>query len=287
MKVSIVIPSFNGKEIIEPLLNDLNNIFKHSTDFQYEIIVSDDGSTDGTIDWLKSKYPWVFYVPSKQNTGFGATVNRGVAAASGDVLCICNNDIRISDTNIFKTIVDQLSTSRNIFAVMPLVNAVGLGNVIENINWLRVSKGLAWLEKADKITDLPANKNLALCGAFFVCRKIDYTRLNGFDAAYNQAYWEDVDLGLRANAEGMSIELIGNCTVRHEHSQTISTSFGDRWKTIQLLKNQLIFCKKHSKTLKLGYSSRIWHLLRALKWISKHDLELAKIYFQAAIHQNR
>lgn len=283
MNLSVVIPNYNGKNIIEPLLLDLKRIIEanHYSNTDLEVIISDDGSTDGSVEWLRDNFPWVVIVESNVNTGFGANVNRGVNRASGLYICICNNDISIKDDQIFEKLINILETDPSNFAVMPKVIAVGLGSVVENINWLRSSKGLAWLERAPAVSEIPIDKELVLCGAFFVCRKTDFINLQGFNPIFNPAYWEDVDLGIRANLKGKKIILAEDCEVYHQHSQTISSAFGERWKLKQLLKNQLIICQTHSKYLKIGASARFWYLLRSLKWLIKNDKEIASFYWQA------
>lgn len=281
MKLSIVIPNYNGINIIPPLLSDLDRINKLNPSLDLEVIVTDDCSTDGSLEWIQSEFPWVKTVKSIINTGFGSNVNRGVEYATGEYLCICNNDIRISDSHVIDTLISAIESNPKAFAAMPQISATGLGSIIENINWLRSSRGLAWLERVASLADIPKGKELILCGAFFVCRRADFVSLKGFDPAYNPAYWEDVDLSLRANAAGKRILLEENCLVLHEHSKTMNSVFGDRWKFVQLLRNQLILCKIHSAVLQLGCCYRLWYLLRALKWVLKGDREVAILYWKA------
>ena len=68
MDVSIIIVNFNTKELLS---NCINSIYKNTKDITFEIIVSDNGSTDGSIEMLKSTFPNVILLENNQNLGFG------------------------------------------------------------------------------------------------------------------------------------------------------------------------------------------------------------------------
>ena len=72
MQVSIIIVNYNTKELIK---NCINSIYKYTQDIQYEIIVSDNGSTDGSIEMLKSEFPNVILIENNANLGFGTKMS--------------------------------------------------------------------------------------------------------------------------------------------------------------------------------------------------------------------
>ena len=87
---SIIIPTYNGKALLATCLAALRGQ-AYPAD-RFEVIVVDDASSDGTVEYLAESYPEVRVVALAQNSGFIAACNAGVAAAQGRVLVLLNND---------------------------------------------------------------------------------------------------------------------------------------------------------------------------------------------------
>jgi len=88
--VSIVIPTYNGRALLAVCLPSLR-AQSYPAD-RFEVIVVDDASSDGTVEYLAAEFPWVRVAALTQNSGFIAACNAGVAAAQGEVLVLLNND---------------------------------------------------------------------------------------------------------------------------------------------------------------------------------------------------
>lgn len=89
MDVSIIIVNYNTKELTR---NCLKSIYEHTYDIDFEVIVSDNGSTDGSIEMIKSEFPQVILIENKVNLGFGAANNRGLKIAKGKYVFYLNSD---------------------------------------------------------------------------------------------------------------------------------------------------------------------------------------------------
>ena len=89
MQVSIIIVNYNTKQI---LCNCLNSIYSHTKDITFEVIVSDNGSTDGSINLIKSQFPQVILIENNANLGFGAANNRALDIAKGKYIFYLNSD---------------------------------------------------------------------------------------------------------------------------------------------------------------------------------------------------
>ena len=89
MDVSIIIVSYNTKELTH---NCLKSVFEQTKDIAFEVIVSDNGSTDGSVGMIKAEFPQVILIENNANLGFGAANNRGLVIAKGKYIFYLNSD---------------------------------------------------------------------------------------------------------------------------------------------------------------------------------------------------
>lgn len=89
MDVSIIIVNFNTKHLLE---NCLTSIYEKTKDILFEVIVSDNGSKDGSIEMIKNKFPQVILLENNDNLGFGKANNKGLLKASGKYILYLNSD---------------------------------------------------------------------------------------------------------------------------------------------------------------------------------------------------
>ena len=89
MDVSIIIVNYNTRELLR---NCLESIYQHTIDINFEVIVSDNGSVDGSIEMLKKEFPQVVLIENNANLGFGTANNRGLAIAKGKYIFYLNSD---------------------------------------------------------------------------------------------------------------------------------------------------------------------------------------------------
>ena len=92
--VSVLIPTWNGKDLLRACLDSLaQQTFKNC-----EVIVADNGSTDGTDAMLAEQYPWVRVVALERNLGFARGVHAAYGAARGELIVLLNNDTEAAPT---------------------------------------------------------------------------------------------------------------------------------------------------------------------------------------------
>jgi GT2 family glycosyltransferase len=89
MDVSIIIVNYNTKELI---YNCISSIYQNTANINFEIIVSDNGSTDGSIGMIKEKFPEVLLIENKKNIGFGSANNKASNVAKGKYILYLNSD---------------------------------------------------------------------------------------------------------------------------------------------------------------------------------------------------
>ncbi|MBQ4407178.1 MAG: glycosyltransferase family 2 protein [Bacteroidales bacterium] len=107
MDVSIIIVNYNTCNLLR---NCLNSIFKHTEDIDFEVIVSDNGSKDDSLEMIKHEFPQVVLVENNANLGFGTANNRGLKIAKGKYIFYLNSDTLLLN-NAVKMFYDYWETS--------------------------------------------------------------------------------------------------------------------------------------------------------------------------------
>ena len=101
MKLSVVILNYNVKYFVDLCLQ---SVFKAIEGIDAEVIVVDNASVDGSVNWIKTHFPEVKLIINKDNTGFPKGNNIGVAQAKGEYLCILNPDTIVEEDTFEKAI---------------------------------------------------------------------------------------------------------------------------------------------------------------------------------------
>src|SRR6202167_736594 len=97
MKLSIVIICWNDWKVIEDCLR---SIFETTHGVEYEVIVSDNGSTDGSVEKIRAQFPSVRILENRANLGFAKANNVGIREAGGEYVLILNPDTIIHDGSL-------------------------------------------------------------------------------------------------------------------------------------------------------------------------------------------
>lgn len=123
MHVSIIIVNYNTSTLLR---NCIESIYKHTKDITFEIIVSDNGSTDDSVQMLRRDFPEVIVIENKANLGFGAANNRGLDIAKGEFIFYLNSDTVLLN-NAVKIFYDFWNSHQNL-------NPGSLGTMLTNGN---------------------------------------------------------------------------------------------------------------------------------------------------------
>jgi len=245
MKVSVVIPCWNGKKLLE---KNLPAVLAIGSD---EVIIVDDFSSDDSVKFLKDNYPQIKLLEHKKNLGFGKTCNDGVSKAKGEIIILLNQDVR-PDKELLKYTLSHFSDQK-IFAVSFNEKTWSWGKIFWKNGFVE--------HKPGQIT-----KNVHISawasGASAAFRKSIWLKLEGFDSVFYPFYWEDVDLGYRAWKYGYKIIWEPKAVVEHKHGETIGKSFSQDYINFVSTRNQLIF---------------IWKNITQTKFILDHWFNLGKL----------
>jgi GT2 family glycosyltransferase len=218
MKVSFISPLFNGLPLTQTMLASLRETLPPGLD--HEIILVDDGSTDGTRKWLASLPAPCRSLLNAQNIGFAGACNRGAATATGDLLFFLNNDLVL--------LPGWLGPMLAAFTRFPDAGLVGnvqlnaATGAVDHTGMAFDAKGKPAHETGRAWTTRwfgrPACRPVdALTGACFAIRRTDWAQLGGFDEGFVNG-GEDIDLCLRAAAAGRRNFVALRSVVRHHVS---------------------------------------------------------------------
>ena len=207
--VSIIIINYNGKSYLEKCLESIKKI-KYDN---LEIIVVDNNSTDGTMEFLAQNYPSIITLKLDKNYGFAKPNNVAAKIAKGDFLLFLNNDTEVTPnflTELVQVLVgnDQIGICQSLL-LKPNGEIDSSGDFIDTIGVVYNSK-----EPIDKIREISSAR-----GASMIIRKELFLDLEGFDEQFFVSF-EDVDLGWRTWIKGYKVVINPKSVVYHHGGKT-------------------------------------------------------------------
>jgi GT2 family glycosyltransferase len=212
---SIVIPTWNGADLLPGALDSL----RAQTFRDFEIIVVDNGSTDGTRELLARRYSEVRVVALDRNRGFAAATNIGLRAALGEILVCLNNDV-VAEPGWLGALAKALDSRPEVGSVackMMDAKRPGIldaaGDAMSLVAW-NIGRG-----EKDAPRFNVAREILSACAGACAYRRAVFETVGWFDERYF-AWFEDVDLGLRAQIAGFRCWYEPGAVVHHLGSAT-------------------------------------------------------------------
>jgi O-antigen biosynthesis protein len=240
---SVVIPNWNGRDLLEKYLPSIIEALAGNP--QNEILVVDNGSTDGSADFVRARFPQVNLVPLPQNLGFGGGSNVGFRRAANDIVVLLNSDMRVAPDFL----APLLEGFRD-----PDVFAVSCQIFFSDPAKLREESGLTqgwWEDGSLRVRHRidPAIRDLYPCfyggGGSCAFDRPKFEELGGFDHLLRPFYLEDTDLGYLAWKRGWKVLYQPQSVVFHEHRGTIGKRFREHQIQAVLKKNYLLFTWKN------------------------------------------
>lgn len=236
--ISVISPTLNGLQLLEKTLPLLCDSLKSLT-LKTELIIVDNGSTDGTKAFIDNLNFNIVYVKKDRNEGFSKGCNAGAKAASGNYLFFINNDI-IVEGDFLSPLLKIHKATKNVFAVGPKFmrwDKVTLDDAKRNPVF---ENGLFDVVLDNDNLDKTGAMVFFLGGGFLVSRDAFFD-LGGFDEIYTPFAWEDLDLGYRSIKRGFSNLYCPDVTMFHKREATSKEKFTSvQFKSI-VWKNKFIF----------------------------------------------
>ncbi len=274
MRVSIVIPNWNGVSLMK---KHLPNVM--SASLGAEVIVADDMSTDGSVEYLKKNFPTVIVIERSKHEGFAATVNAGVACATGDIVVLLNTDVEPKHDYLAPLIAHFVDP--DVFAVGCLEKSLEEGKTI-----LR-GRGVAHWERGYYIHargEVGRVSTAWVSGGSGAFRKSMWKKLGGMDMLYNPFYWEDIDLSYRARKAGWKTLFEPKSIVHHFHEEgKIKREFTSKEVKRIVYRNQYIFIWKNVTDVNILAAHMLWTPVRIMQTILSGDSLMVQGYFLALL----
>jgi GT2 family glycosyltransferase len=210
-KISIIIPNWNGKKFLDTCLESLYK----QTYKDFDIIIVDNGSEDGSVEFIKNNFPNIKVLSFSCNKGFAAAVNYGIREADGDYVFLLNNDTEI-DEQCLKALTNAADKSEaSIFAckMLDFFNR----KIISDAGDCYSIYGYATQRGNCQIDGGQFDKHeyiFSACAGAALYKKELFQKIGYFDEDFF-AYLEDIDLGFRSQLAGYVCEFIPEAKVFH------------------------------------------------------------------------
>jgi GT2 family glycosyltransferase len=269
-KVSILIVNWNKKRLLENCLNSIEKITKYPN---YSIIVVDNGSSDGSVELVKSKFHSVNLFCLKHNRGFAIANNLGMSAAlenNADYILLLNNDTLIIQGDWLRKIVEKAEENRKIGIVgCKLVYPNGK---IQHVGCRLNVRGLDWIDP-QSLPIVPEDFDVdVVLGACFLIKREVIDAIGFLDEAFSPFQDEESDFCFRAKKAGYRIFTTLSVKVVHLHGASREAITSDYF--------SLIHRKNRIRLMLLNFSFKwlVFHSVYEIQEFATCFLERKKLF---------
>lgn len=244
-EVTIVIPNYNGKRLLENCLKTL----EQQTYKDFKVLVVDNGSSDGSTEVSSEKLE-LEIVSLKENLGFCGAVNLGIQKTKTPYLILLNNDTE-ADRHFVEKLLAGIKKSERIFSCEAQMIDFKNHEILDNAGDLYTAMGWAVARgKGKKCADFEqAVRVFSCCAGAAIYRMDILKKIGGLDEQHF-AYLEDVDLGYRARIDGFENWYTPEAKVYHVGSATTGTRYNEK-KVFLAARNTIFVIYKNMPLLQL------------------------------------
>ena len=275
MKVTIIIPNYNGKHFMEPCLKSL----AEQTCKDFKILVVDNASTDGSVEYMKKEYPEIETLVLDQNYGFSKAVNVGIRHADTPYVLLLNNDTTV-DPHFVREMIRAIERSRYIFSVSSKMIQMYHPELIDSAGDLYTAIGWGICRGAGRsITNYTEDCEIfSACAGAAIYRRELFKKIGYFDENHF-AYLEDIDVGYRAKIYGYKNVYCPSALVYHVGSGTSGSKY-NAFKVKLSARNNIYVNYKNMPVLQLLLNLLPLTTGYLVKWIFFLKIGFGKEYME-------
>ena len=277
--VSIIVVNYNGKHFLGECFTSLENL-DYPRD-KFEVIIVDNASTDGSVQYVREKFPWVNILQLDKNYGFCKPNNDGVKIAHGEYVVFLNNDTAVTKEWLFELVKGVLSEEQ-IASCASKMLYYDRRNVINTAGGkITIIGGGIYKGYGDK--DSPEYSKLEYtgfgCGAGVLVNKELFQYVGGFDEDYF-ASCEENDLGWKLWLSGYKVLYVPTAVMYHKESGTFgSRSTFESTKVYFITRNRLYNIIKNLEVrnvVRALFISLGFNLYRSIRYLAQGNFSSIK-----------
>jgi len=243
--LSIVVPSWNGRSLLEkflPSLIESAQAFEAACGQPTEILIADDASTDDSEKWLRAHWPEVRFETSPSQRGFAPVANRGLRVARFPLVYLVNNDVAVTGATLPPLAAHFRDP--NVFAVTGNAYDFSTGVLRGAGQRGRFRRGFLGVHSRFFVPDpppqMPPLNTLYATGGSSLFDREKFLALGGFEERLAPYGWEDVELSLRAWKQGFEVRYEPRSAIWHQFSSTIGSKVSRRQANAVYDRNRLL-----------------------------------------------
>lgn len=198
MKVSVIIPNYNGVKFLDDCLLSL----REQSFNDFEVILVDNNSCDNSVELVKTNYPEVKIISLDKNYGFSKAVNEGILLSKSDYTILLNNDTKV-EKDFVKNLYESIKNKKKAFSVASKMITMNNKNILDSAGDLYTVIGWG-INKGSGRNINSYNKPSSIfssCAGACIYKKSVFNKIGLFDENHF-AYLEDIDIGWRALRSG-------------------------------------------------------------------------------------
>lgn len=221
--VTLLVVNYNGMRHLEPFFGSIQQL-TYPRDL-IDVVMVDNASTDGSIDWVEQHHPDVGVVRIKENSGFARGVMHGTPYAQGEYIALLNNDMKV-EPDWLERMVEKIDLDRKVTCVASTIvdwNGDHVDFVDAALNFHGFGQQIGYQLPLDRVDLVDGAQLPFACGGAMLVHRDRFIELGGFDPDFF-AYFEDVDFGWRLRLAGDDVVLAANARVQHRHHGTSGES---------------------------------------------------------------